>query len=126
VFFCDSYSPKQKAHIERVHEEVRRVLVKGVSFQSLTQDDVSLVFSHVNSYTRGVLDDSTPYDSFVARHGEAGKKFLDALGIRRIEPNDVNLTPMLLGEKFARHAARVILHRNGVDTDAGQPGKTAK
>ena len=126
VFFCNSYSPKQKAHIERVHEEVRRVLVKGVSFQSLTQDDVNLVFSHVNSYTRGVLDDATPYDSFVARHGEAGKKFLDALGIRRIEPNDVNLTPMLLGERFARHAAQVILHRNGVDTGAGQPGKTAK
>ena len=33
---------------------------------------------------------------------------------------------MLLGERFARHAAQVILHRNGVDTGAGQPGKTAK
>ena len=94
-----------------------------MSFKSLTQDDVCLVFSHVNSYTRGVLNDSTPYDSFVARHGEAGKKFLDALGIRRIEPNDVNLTPMLLGEKFARHAAHVILHRNGVDTGAGKTVK---
>lgn len=114
MFYCNSYSPKQKAHVERVHEEIRRVLLKGVSFQSLTQDDVSLVFSHVNSYTRGVLDGSTPYDSFAARHGEAGKKFLDALGIRRIEPNDVNLTPMLLGEKFASHAAQVILRRNGV------------
>jgi hypothetical protein len=106
-----------------MHEEARRVLVKGVSFQSLTQDDVNLVFSHVNSYTRGVLDDSTPYDSFVARNGEDGKRFLDALGIRRIEPNDVNLTPMLLGEKFARHAANVILHRNGADVGNG---KTAK
>ena len=126
MFYCNSYSPKQKAHIERVHEEARRVLVKGVSFQSLTQDDVSLVFSHVNSYTRGVLDDATPYDSFVARNGEAGKKFLDALGIRRIEPNDVNLTPMLLGEKFARHAASVILHRNKADVGDGQSGKTVK
>ena len=58
--------------------------------------------------------------------GLSGKKFLDALGIRRIEPNDVNLTPMLLGEKFTRHAAQAILHRNGVDAGAGQPGKTVK
>lgn len=115
VFYCNSYSPKQKAHVERVHEEVRRILIKGVSFRSLTQADVNLVFSHVNSYTRGVLDDTTPYDSFVARHGEAGKRFLDNLGIKRIEPNEVNLTPALLGEKFARHAANVILQRNNVE-----------
>ncbi len=124
VFYCNSYSPKQKAHVERVHEEVRRVLVKGVSFQHLSQDDVNLVFSHVNSYTRGVLDDRTPYDSFVARHGEAGRRFLDALGIVRIEPNDVNLTPALLGEKFARHAAHVILHRHKVED--GASGRAVK
>lgn len=115
VFYCNSYSPKQKAHVERVHEEIRRILIKGVSFQSLSQSDINLVFSHVNSYTRGVLDNTTPYDSFIARHGDAGRRFLDALGIVRIKPNEVNLTPMLLGEKFARHAASVILHRNGVD-----------
>ena len=79
-----------------------------------SQDDVNLVFSHVNSYTRGVLGDETPYDSFVAAHGAAGSRFLDRLGIVRVEPNEVNLTPSLLGEKFARHVAQVILHRNGV------------
>ena len=84
-----------------------------------------MVYCFISS-PRGVLDDSTPYDSFVARNGEDGKKFLDALGIRRIEPNDVNLTPMFLGEKFARHAASVILHRNKADVGDGQPGKTVK
>ena len=114
VFYADAYSPRQKPHVERVHEEVRRVLVKGCSFASLSQDDVSLVFSHVNSYTRGVLDNETPYDRFVAAHGAEGSRFLDRLGIVRVEPNEVNLTPSLLGEKFARHVAQVILHRNGL------------
>lgn len=126
IFYCDSYSPKQKAHIERVHEEIRRILAKGVSFQSLTQADIGLVFSHVNSYTRGVLDNATPYDSFVSRHGDAGRRFLDALGIVRIEPNEVTLKPMLLGEKFARHADCVIVHRNKADTGDDRSGKTAK
>ena len=114
VFYANAYSPRQKPHVERVHEEVRRVLVKGCSFASLSQDDVNLVFSHVNSYTRGVLGDETPYDRFVAAHGAAGRRFLDRLGIVRVAPNEVNLTPSLLGEKFARHVAQVILHRNGV------------
>ena len=114
VFYTNAYSPRQKPHVERVHEEVRRILVKGCSFASLSQDDVNLVFSHVNSYTRGVLDDETPYDRFVAAHGAAGRRFLDRLGIVRVAPNEVNLTPSLLGEKFARHVAQVILHRNGV------------
>ena len=114
VFYADAYSPRQKPHVERVHEEVRRVLVKGCSFASLSQDDVNLVFSHVNSYTRGVLDDETPYDRFVKAYGEDGRRFLDRLGIVRVAPNEVNLTPSLLGEKFARHVAQVILHRNGI------------
>ena len=114
LFYADAYSPRQKPHVERVHEEVRRILVKGCSFASLSQDDVNLVFSHVNSYTRGVLCDETPYDLFVKAHGEEGRRFLDRLGIVRVAPNEVNLTPSLLGEKFARHVAQVILHRNGV------------
>ena len=114
VFYSNAYSPRQKPHVERVHEEVRRILVKGCSFASLSQGDVNLVFSHVNSYSRGVLDNETPYDRFVAVHGAEGRLFLDRLGIVRVEPNEVNLTPSLLGEKFARHVAHVILHRNGV------------
>lgn len=39
---------------------------------------------------------------------------MDRLGIVRVAPNEVNLTPSLLGEKFARHVAQVIPHRNGV------------
>ena len=44
----------------------------------------------------------------------AGKAFLDKLGIAKIPANEVTLNPILLGEKFKRHADRVILKKAGV------------
>ena len=114
MFYCDAYCPSQKPRVEREHREERRVLLHGVSFDTLTQDDVNLVASHVASYTRGVLDNGTPYDSFVEKFGEPGKRLLDALGIVKIPPNEVTLDPILLGERFKRHADRVILRKAGV------------
>ena len=51
----------------------------------------NLVASHVASYTRGVLDNKTPYDSFVEKFGKDGKTFLDRLGIVKIPANEVTL-----------------------------------
>ena len=113
LFYCDAYCSSQKPHVEREHCEERRVLLHGVSFDTLTQDDVNLVASHVASYSRGVLDNRTPYDTFLARFGEQGKNLLDALDIVKIPPNEVTLDPILLGEKFKRHADGVILMKAG-------------
>ena len=114
LFYCDAYCSSQKPHVEREHREERRILLHGVSFDTLTQDDVNLVASHVASYTRGVLDDKTPYDVFTEKFGEPGRKLLDALGIVKIPANEVTLDPILLGAKFKRHADRVILRKAGV------------
>ena len=114
LFYCDPYCSSQKPHVEREHREERRILLHGVSFDTLTQDDVNLVASHVASYTRGVLDDKTPYDVFVEKFGEPGRKLLDDLGIVKIPANEVTLDPILLGAKFKRHADRVILRKAGV------------
>ena len=56
----------------------------------------------------------TPYDSFVEMFGKVGKDFLDRLGIVKIPANEVTLDPILLGEKFKRHADKVILRKAGV------------
>ena len=69
LFYCDAYCSSQKPHVEREHREERRVLLHGVSFDA-QQDDVNLVAS----YSRGVLDNQMPYDAFVGRFGEPGKK----------------------------------------------------
>ena len=113
VFFCDPYNSQQKPHVERNHEEIRRVLVKGSSFDMLTQEDISLMLSHVNSAPRPSLDGKTPYDAFVSFYGERGREFLEKLGIRRVNAESVVLDPILLGEKFKKEANRAILHKHG-------------
>ena len=100
-------------YVERNHEEIRRILVKGSSFDALTQEDVNLALSHVNSAPRPSLDGKTPYDEFVSFHGERGREFLEKLGIRRVNAESVVLDPILLGEKFKKEANRAILHRHG-------------
>ena len=113
VFFCDAYRASQKPHVERNHEELRRILTKGVSFDSLTQEQVNLALSHVNSYTRGVLGNGTPYDEFVKEFGEEGKAFLGKLGVVRIPANEVTLSPALLGSKFRRIANKAVMKKHG-------------
>ena len=114
VFFCDPYNSQQKPHVERNHEEIRRVLTKGASFDALTQDDINLILSHVNSSPRPSLEGWTPYDEVVSFHGERGRTFLEKLGARRINAEDIVLDPILFGPKFKQEANRAILRRNGV------------
>lgn len=79
--------------MELCHEFIRKVLPKGKAFDSLVQDDVSLMTSHINSYSRGKLGDRTPYDLFGFLYGEG---VLEKLGLRRIPANEILLTPSLL------------------------------
>lgn len=126
LFYCDPYCSSQKPHVERYHREIRRILEHGTSFNSLCQDDINLVFSNVNSYSRGVLDGGTAYDEFIRLHGETGRTFLDRLGIVKIPANEVTLDPILLGEKFKRHAEKVILRKAGVIPPTKKPGDPQK
>ena len=101
LYYCDPYSAWQKAHVEHNHELVRYILPKAtaytaaVSLDGLTQDDVELMMSHVNSYPRKILRDRKPFDLFAEKFGAdiAEKVF----GVRKVNPNDVVLKPSLLG-----------------------------
>ena len=114
VWFTDPYCSSQKPHIENFHLMLRRILQKGTSFNMLTQESVSLTFSHLNSYPRETRDGKTPYDLFVSELGDEGRRFLDALEIRRIPAAQVTLHPFLLGQKFQRAADKATLRKNGV------------
>lgn len=93
IFYCDSSAPGQKGSAEKNHEFIRYVLPKGTSFDNLTQKDISLLMDHVNSYSRKSLGNKCPYDMFAFLYGT---DVLRALGCRRIQSNNVNLTPSLL------------------------------
>lgn len=96
VFFCDPYSSSQKGACERNHEFIRYILPKGKSFSSLTQKDVDLIFSHINSTPRKSLGFNTPYFVF---SNMFGKDLLDKLNIHLIPKDDVLLKPTLFNKR---------------------------
>lgn len=93
VFFCDPYCSSQKGACERNHEFIRYILPKGKSFDNLTQKDVDLIFSHINSTPRKSLGFNTPYNVFKAMFGI---EVLTNLNIFEINKDNVFLKPCLL------------------------------
>ena len=93
VFYCDPQHSDQKGGCEVCHEMIRRVLPKKSSFDNLIQEDVSLLMSHINSYTRKKLNDQSANQLFSFLYGE---DTLAKLGIKVIPANEINLTPYLL------------------------------
>ena len=93
VFYCDPNAAWQKGKVENNHTNLRRILPKGCSFNRLTQADVNLVLSHLNSYIRKCYDDIPAIVRFSSLFG---KDSLDALNLAIIPPDDVMLNPKLL------------------------------
>ena len=93
VFYCNPYSSYEKPHVENNHENIRKILPRGTSFDDLTQDDVNLVMSHVNSMHRKEYNDRTAIERFMERFGENA---FAKLGLKAIAANDVCLLPSLL------------------------------
>ncbi len=95
VFFCHPYSSFEKGSCERNHELIRFIHPKGWTFDNYTQDDIDLLFSHINSYPRASLNKKTPYQS-VLDDTCLGKEFLDLINIKKVDSDDVILNPSLL------------------------------
>lgn len=93
VFYCDAGSPYQKGAIEVNHGLIRRILPKGTSFNNLTQEDISLMMNHINSYKRKKLNNRSPYEAFSFYYGEETAK---RLGCRLVAADDIILKPRLL------------------------------
>lgn len=97
VYYCDPSRSDQKGRCEKNHVELRRVMPKKTVFRFLTQADVSLTASHVNSYTRSILDGRTPYEAAVEK---LPAELFERFEIKRIPPRGVILKPSLLPHLF--------------------------
>ena len=93
IFYCDPYTSSQKSHIENNHNYVRDIITNDMDLSNLTQDDLDLVFSHINSTPRKSLNGKTPYEMFEFLYG---KELLDKLNIKEIERDQVILKPYLI------------------------------
>ncbi|NFU79200.1 IS30 family transposase [Clostridium sporogenes] len=93
IFYCDAGSPYQKGAIEVNHGLIRRVLPKGTSFNNFTQEDITLMMNHINSYKRKKLNNRSPYETFNFYHGE---EVLHKLECTPVAASDIMLKPALL------------------------------
>ena len=97
LFFCEPNRSDQKGRIEKNHTLIRDILPKGTSFDTLTQEDINLVCSHVNSVKRAALNGKSAYELFAFTYGEEIPKLL---GISKIPAEDVCQSSKLLQHKF--------------------------
>lgn len=93
IFYCDPQAPYQKGAAENNHSLIRRIIPKGSSLDRFTQEDITLMMNHINSYGRPNLGDKTPYEVFASLYG---RDFLTGMGAELISPDKVTLRPSLL------------------------------
>lgn len=93
LFFCDAMKSCQKPRIEKNHTLLRDICPKRTSFDHMTQAQVNIIFSHINSTARKQYHGKTPYQLFCYYFG---KDMADLLDIREVPADKVIQTPRLL------------------------------
>ena len=101
IFYCDAYQSSQKPHVENTHNYIRDIIPNEVDMSNITQEDLDLMFSHINSTPRNSLKGKTPYEVFAFMFSaidnpNRGKEILDLLNIKEIKRDEVVLKPYLL------------------------------
>ena len=99
VFYCDPYVSNQKGRLEKNHEYIRYVIPKGRSMYKYTQEDISLMASHINSTARDSLNGATPFDLAELL---LDKKIPALTGQFKVSPDDVMLKPALIEKSHSK------------------------
>lgn len=93
VYYCDPMKSGQKGRCEKNHVELRKVIPKGTSLMELTERELSIVCSHVNSYRRKALGGASP---FMIASQVLPAEIFEGLGLEPIDPDEVVMKPQLL------------------------------
>lgn len=96
IFYCDPQAPSQKPHVENNHNYVRDIIPNGIKLNNITQEDLDIVFSHINSTPRESLNGKTPCEIFEFFYGS---EILNKLNIHKVNPDEVTLMPYLINLK---------------------------
>jgi len=88
VFYCDPYNSSQKGSCESNHRLFRYIKEKGKTLDNVSQEDLNEYFSNINSMIRKSLNGKSPYEVAIRHYG---KMLLNKIGIKQINPLDVNL-----------------------------------
>lgn len=96
IFYCDPMQSSQKPHVENGHNYVRDIIPNGHPLNNLTQDDINLMFSHINSTPRRSLGGKSPFEVFSFLYGSHVPTLLNIAEVRR---DDIILKPWLIYNK---------------------------
>ena len=83
IYYCHPNCSWQKGMIEKSHEYIRYIVPKGISFDGYTQQNISLMMSHINNTTRDSLNGCSPYQLSRLLFGSS---LLEKLSIKEIAP----------------------------------------
>ncbi len=97
VFYCEPNRSDEKASCENNHRLIRDVIPKSTSLVPYTQEDISLMMNHINSYCRKKSFGRCAYDLAMEVFPE---EFFDLLGLYKIPANEVMLKPQLLKDAY--------------------------
>ena len=81
------------SRVEKNHTLLRDICPKGTSFDQMTQSQLNIIFSHMNSTARKQYNGKTPYQLFCLYHG---KEMADLLEIREVPADKVIQSKRLL------------------------------
>ena len=93
VFYCNPYSSWEKGGIERNHEFIRYIIPKGITFDQLTEKNVTDMMNNINNVKRKSMEYKTPYEIFKNIYGEETTK---KLHLHTLKADEVDLSYKLL------------------------------
>jgi len=99
IFYCDPQRSSQKPNVECNHNYVRDIIPNGYCLDRLTQADIELMFSHINSTPRASLNNKTPYEILTFLYGEEAAGLLH---LQKIPKDDVILKSKLLKNLYRK------------------------
>lgn len=105
IFYCHPYSSFEKGNIENNHELLRRIIPKGISLKTYTQNDYNKISNNINSLYRKKLNGKCPFD-LVEKY--IPLETLKKMGLEKVIDVEVNLTPFLLGSKNIENIKRYL------------------
>jgi len=92
IFFCEANRSDQKGTCENHHKMIRYCIPKGTSLEPYSQEEISTMMNHINSYKRKALFGRSAYE--LAKE-VLPTDFFTLLGLEEIPPNEIVLTPQL-------------------------------
>lgn len=96
IFYCDPRQSQQKPEIENNHNYIRDIIHNKLDISNITQTDLDIMFSHINSTPRKKYADKSPLEMLKFFYEDDYIQIMKAFNLNEIKRDEVILKPYLL------------------------------